>query len=75
MNQYEVTHMIIDDDFYGEESVTAEFSYDHQEYSITFKKEDLELLNAWIFEDGHSLPAKLTDNIIEDIREEIKKRI
>lgn len=68
-------HMIIDDEFYGEERVTADFTYNHHDYSITFKKEDLEILNAWIFEDGYSLPANLSDEIIEAIREDVKKRI
>lgn len=68
-------HMIIDDDFYGEETVTADFTYNLHDYSITFKKEDLEILNAWIFEGGHSIPADLSDTIIESIREEVRKRI
>lgn len=75
MKPYEITNMIIDDDFYNEEFVTAEFTYDNQVYSITFKKEDLDVVNAWVFNDGTSLPANLSNQIIESIREDVSKKI
>ncbi|AZV59253.1 hypothetical protein [Peribacillus frigoritolerans] len=75
MKPYEIKNMIIDDEFNGEESVTADFTHKDKDYSITFKKEDLEIINAWVFEDGSSLPANLSGTIIESIREDIKKRI
>lgn len=75
MKQYEIKNMIIDDEFDGEESVTADFTHKYKDYSITFKKEDLEVINTWVFEDNSSLPAKLSGTIIESLREEIKKRI
>lgn len=68
-------NMIIDDDFYNEEFVTADFTLENQDYSITFKKADLDVVNAWVFKDGSSLPANLSDQIIEKIREDVKKRI
>jgi hypothetical protein len=67
--------MIIDDDFAVEEYVTAEFIYSHKNYSITFKKADLEIINTWVFEDGTSIPANLSDDLIESIREDVKKKI
>ncbi|KGM44972.1 hypothetical protein P9D43_24225 [Neobacillus niacini] len=72
---YEITNMIIDDDFDSEEYVTAEFIYDQQNYSITFKKADLEIINAWVFKDGTSLPANLSDSMVESIRDDIKERM
>lgn len=75
MEPYEIKNMIIDDEFDGEESVTADITHNEKDYSITFKKEDLEIINAWVFEDGSSLPANLSCTIIESIREDIKKRI
>ncbi|MED3563004.1 hypothetical protein [Bacillus xiapuensis] len=77
MNQYEyeITEMIIDDDFTSEEYVTVEFSYDQKEYCITYKKSDLELINSWVFENGTSLPAKLTEEMIESIREDVREKI
>lgn len=75
MESYEIKNMIIDDDFDGQESVTADFTYNHKVYSITFNKADLEILNTWVFENHQSLPANLSENIIESIREDIKKRI
>lgn len=75
MSTYEITNMIIDDDFDSEEYVTAEFTYNHTDYSITFKKADLEIINSWVFKDGTSLPASLSDELIESIRDDIKKRI
>ncbi|MFD4820512.1 hypothetical protein [Peribacillus butanolivorans] len=75
MKPYEIKNMIIDDEFYGEETVTADFTHNYKEYSITFNKADLEIINTWVFEDGSSLPSNLSDTIIESIREDIKKRI
>ena len=75
MKPYQISNMIIDDDSYDQEEVTVDFTYEDQNYSITFKKGDLELVNAWVFTNGTSLPANLSKNIIELIREDIKKRI
>lgn len=75
MKSYEMYNMIIDDDFTGEEYVTTEFTYDHHMYSITFRKADLEMINTWIYKDGTSLPADLSHELIESIREEVKKKI
>jgi hypothetical protein len=73
--KYEITNMIIDDDFDSEEYVTAEFTHNQTNYSITFKKADLEIMNAWIYKDGTSLPANLSGTLIESIREDVKNRI
>jgi hypothetical protein len=67
--------MIIDDDFAVEEYVTTEFKHHNQNYSITFKKADLEIINCWVFKDGTSLPANVPDEIIESIRNDVKKII
>lgn len=75
MKPYQINNMIIDDEFDGEEFVTTDFAYQNKDYSITFKKADLEIINTWVFKDGTSLPANLSDNIIELIREDVKKRI
>ncbi|WP_152597395.1 hypothetical protein [Neobacillus niacini] len=75
MKLYEITNMIIDDDFDSEEYVTAEFTHDQMNYSITFKKADLEIINSWVFKDGTSLPANLSDTLIDSIREDVKKRM
>jgi hypothetical protein len=75
MKPYQINNMIIDDEFDGEEFVTTDFAYQNKDYSITFKKADLEIMNTWVFKDGTSLPANLSDNIIELIREDVKKRI
>jgi hypothetical protein len=75
VNTYEITNMIIDDDFDSEEYVTAEFTHEQENYSITLKKADLEIINAWVFKDGTSLPANLSDTLIESIREDVKKRM
>ena len=75
MKPYEINNMIIDDDFYGEEYVTADFSYQNNIYSVTFKKADLEIMNTWMFKGDTSLPANLSDQIIEAIREDVKKRM
>jgi hypothetical protein len=70
---YEIKHMIIDEEAYGEEAITTDFKHNHKEYSLTLKKEDLEVINAWVFENGSSLPANLSEEIINSIREDIKK--
>ena len=75
MKPYQINNMIIDDEFNGEEFVTTDFAYQNKDYSITFKKADLEIMNTWVFKDGTSLPANLSDHIIELIREDVKKRI
>lgn len=75
MKLYEIKNMIIDDEFDGEEFVTADFTHQNKDYSITFKKADLEIINTWVFKDDTSLPANLSDNIIELIRKDVKKRI
>lgn len=75
VKQYEIIDMIIDDEFNGEEYVTADFKHENNAYSITFKKADLELINSWIFKDGTSLPANLPHQIIESIRQDVKNRI
>ena len=75
MKPFEISNMIIDDDFYNEEYVTADFSYQNHDYSITFKKADLEVVNAWVFKDGSSLPANLSEDMVEVIREDVQKRI
>ncbi len=40
MKPYTMNNMIIDDEFDGEEYVTADFTHQNQDYSITFKKAD-----------------------------------
>jgi hypothetical protein len=75
VKSYEINNMIIDDEFIGEETVTTDFTYNGKVYSITFSKEDLEIINSWVFEDGTSLPADLSDDMIETIREDVKKKI
>ena len=75
MKPYQINNMIIDDEFNGEEFVTTDFAYQNKDYSITFKKADLEIMNTWVFKNGTSLPANLSDHIIELIREDVKKRI
>ena len=67
--------MIIDDDFAVEEYVTTEFTSNLKNYSVTFKKADLEIINSWVFEEGTSFPANLSTELIESLKEEIKKRI
>jgi hypothetical protein len=75
MEAFIINHMIIDDEFLGEESVTAEFTYNQNEYSVTFNKADLELINSWYFRDHQTIPANLSDSLIESLREEVKNRI
>lgn len=75
MKPYEINNMIIDDDFDGEEFVTADFTYQNEDYSITFQKADLEIMNAWVFKNGTSLPVDLAFPIFKLIREDVQKRI
>jgi predicted DNA binding CopG/RHH family protein len=72
---FEVKSMIIDDNFDSEEYVTVDFTHLKKDYSITFKKSDLEIINSWDFADGTSVPVNLSDELIESIREEVKKKI
>jgi hypothetical protein len=72
---YEINNMIIDDDFSSEEYVTVDFTHNNKVYSITFKKADMEMINSWVFEDGTSIPANLSEDLIESIREDVKNRI
>ena len=58
MKPYQINNMIIDDEFDGEEYVTTNFAYQNKDYSITFKKADLEIINTWVFKDGTSLTSK-----------------
>ncbi|WP_209121342.1 hypothetical protein [Alkalihalobacillus sp. BA299] len=75
MEPIKVNNMIIDEGFEMEEAVTVYITHNNKDYSITFNKADLELINSWVFEEETSLPANLPDNIIDSIREDIKKRI
>lgn len=75
MKPYEMKHLIIDDMLHGQESITADFTYQDQEYSITFNKSDLEVINTWVFHNGTSLPTDLPNAIIESLKEEIEKEI
>jgi hypothetical protein len=75
VKSFEITNMIIDDDFAVEEYVTAEFIHENKQYSVTFKKADLEIINSWVFENGTSLPANLPEEIIDLLRNDIKKKI
>ncbi|MFT9597896.1 hypothetical protein [Mesobacillus sp.] len=75
MKTYEMTNIIIDDESYGEEHVTVEVTFEQQNYIITFQKSDLELMNAWIVEDDKTMPANLSEDLMDSIREDIKKKI
>ncbi|MBU8907645.1 hypothetical protein [Desertibacillus haloalkaliphilus] len=75
MKDYEIKRMVVDDEYYTEEFVTTDFTYNNQDYSISFSKEDLETVNAWMFEDDKSVPANLSERMIDSIREDVKKRI
>ena len=75
MKSYEVTNMIIDDEAYGEEHVTVEMTREQQHYIITFQKSDLELMNAWSVKDGTTVPADLSADLLDSIKEDIKKKI
>lgn len=75
MKLYEIKEMIIDEEFHGEEYVTTTFTQNNKDYRVTFQKGDLELMNAWIFENGTSLPANLSEDLIDSLREDVKKKI
>lgn len=75
MKPFEVVNMIIDEEAYDQEEVTVDFTYQDQDYSITFTKGDLELVNAWVFKTGTSLPANLSEDMIDRIRKDIKNKI
>ncbi|NKE03874.1 MULTISPECIES: hypothetical protein [Mesobacillus] len=75
MKSYEVTNLIIDEETYGEEHITVEMTVEQENYIITFQKSDLELINAWRVEDGTTLPADLSENLLDSIKEDIKKKI
>ncbi|MCM3572438.1 hypothetical protein M3172_04505 [Mesobacillus subterraneus] len=75
MKSYEVTNMIIDEESYGEEHVTVELTIEQQNYIVTFQKSDLELMNAWIVEDDTTLPANLSEDLMDSIKEDISKKI
>ena len=75
MESYRVLNMMIDDDFAVEEYVTVEYAQDRKVYSITFKKADLEVINAWLFEDGTSYPTEIPHEVLESIRDDVRKRI
>ncbi|WP_456279265.1 hypothetical protein [Bacillus sp. AK128] len=75
MDEYKINHMIVDEHFQGEESVTVEFTYQQNNYSITYNKEDFEVINSWYFKEDQTIPANLSDTIIESIREEIKHMV
>lgn len=75
MENFEIKHLIVDDEFLDEESVTVDFTYNQNHYSITFKKSDFELVNTWYFKEDQTIPANLSDTLIKSIREEIQNRI
>ncbi|MHC0039160.1 hypothetical protein [Pseudoneobacillus sp. C159] len=75
MRRYILKEMIIDQEDYGEESVTTLLTYNQQDYGITFKKEDLDIINAWMFKNQSSLPAELPEDLLEALREEIRNKI
>ncbi|WP_226035153.1 hypothetical protein [Aquibacillus saliphilus] len=75
MKSYQIYNMIIDDGFRNEETVTADFTHNNKNFSITFNKADLEIINSWVFENNSSLPANLSDQMIELIRKEVEDRI
>lgn len=74
MNSYEITHVIIDNQI-GEEYVTTDFTYENKDYSVTFKKSDLEVINSWLLVNQTSLPADLSPELIDALRDDVKKRV
>ncbi len=74
MKPYEITHMIVDEQM-DQEHVTTHFTYEGNQYSATFQKSDLELMNSWLLKDQSSLPADLSEELIESLREVIKNSI
>ncbi|MCT2535245.1 hypothetical protein NC661_21180 [Aquibacillus koreensis] len=75
METYELTNMIVDEGFRSRETVTLDLIYKEKPYSITFNKSDLELINAWAFENHNSVPTELPETFIEQLRGDIEKRI
>jgi hypothetical protein len=75
MKPYSITNMIIDDETYDQEHITAEITYEEKQYMLTFQKSDLELMNAWVFENGSSLPADLSEKLIQEIKADINEKI
>ncbi|MFD1737461.1 hypothetical protein ACFSCX_12940 [Bacillus salitolerans] len=75
MKSYQIKHMIIDEENYGEETVTTEFLYNLRQYSISFVKSDLEVINTWLLDGESSVPAELSEHVIESIKEEVRSRI
>ncbi|RSK27178.1 hypothetical protein EJF36_09965 [Bacillus sp. HMF5848] len=74
MNKYVIEHMIIDD-FTGDETVTVHFNHNNSRYSIDFDKADLEVINSWVLRDQSSLPANLDNNLIEQLRVDVMKKL
>lgn len=75
MKPYSIKDMYSDHESYGEEHVTAEITYEEKDYMLTFQKSDLELMNAWVLENGTSLPAALSEDLIELVKEDISEKI
>ncbi|MDQ0230039.1 hypothetical protein [Metabacillus malikii] len=75
MESFQILSMVVDEGQYDEQHVTAQVTHDGKEYSVTFDKDDFELINAWIFEKETSLPANLSDEEIEVIRNEVRGRL
>jgi hypothetical protein len=75
VKQYEITHMIIDEESNGDEHVTVDFTHNNNNYCVTFNKNDLETINTWMIDRNATIPANLSNDLIESIRGEIKKRI
>ena len=75
MKPYAIRNMIIDDESYDQEHVSAKITYEEKDYMLTFQKSDLELMNAWVLEGGSSLPANLSEKLIQDIKADISEKI
>ncbi|MDL4843189.1 hypothetical protein [Aquibacillus rhizosphaerae] len=75
MKPYQIKNMIIDDGFYNAETVTADFTSEGKNFSVTFDKSDLGIVNAWAFENHTSVPIDLPEDLIESIKQDVKKKI
>ncbi|WP_079508692.1 hypothetical protein [Mesobacillus jeotgali] len=75
MKDYSIENLIVDDEAYDQEHVTAEITFEEKMYMLTFQKSDLELMNAWLLKDGSSIPANLSESVIQEIKEDISKKI
>jgi hypothetical protein len=75
MKPYTMRNMILDEESYDQEHVTAEITFEEKDYMLTFQKSDLELMNAWLLEDGSSLPANLSESLVQQIKEDINEKI